>query len=101
MQSDLEKMQEELDTQDQLRKQQEEQVEHKEHLFIASDFLLFVPFVSVFFVCVPAHKTGRDVKEARAGGHRAQISTRAGNAALGFNHHSAKPQTKRLHSLLT
>lgn len=45
MKSDMEKMQEELDTQDQLRKQQEDQVVHNKHLFITSDFLFFIALI--------------------------------------------------------
>lgn len=75
MKSDMEKMQEELDTEEQLRKRQEEQVVHNKPLFITSDLLLFIALIwgekPICSLCVPAHKTGRDVKKTRERGHRA------------------------------
>lgn len=55
MKSDMEKMQEELDTEEQLRKRQEEQVVHNKPLFITSDLLLFIALIwgektNLFFV---------------------------------------------------
>lgn len=82
MKSDMEKMQEELDTQDQIRKQQEEQVVHSGSLDpspLTFYFLLLLSGTnSLLFVCVPAHKTGRDVQKTRRGSHGAQISAGTG-----------------------